>query len=383
MRTSSRPDSPRPSLSERRSRALAALRRYYPGFFGAAFLVLLRLAIGWHLLSEGLYKLMSMPDARGEIVAGAENTREAEQKGNEKTKGWFFGRYFHPSDTPTFSSEAYNRNASGPLAKNFRSLIPDVDSRDALNLGKLKESWKADLDRIAAHYGFNDDQKAEAAKTLSTQESTAGEWFIDPDNRAKIRQYVDNLDSLERLDAKPKKMSFEVERYNDARKTLEADRKALVAPIDSWTKALRDSWTALATPEQRDKAGPYTPQLTEIQTADKITAYGLSLCGLLLMLGLLTPLAALGSAGFLALFYLSMPPWPGLPEGITEGHYRYVNKNLIEMLACLALAFTPSGLWIGIDAFLFGWIGRLGRQEVEAPPAERPAPQDRRKFKTR
>ena len=53
-----------------------------------------------------------------------------------------------------------------------------------------------------------------------------------------------------------------------------------------------------------------------------------------------------------------MPPWPGLPEGITEGHYRFVNKNLIEMIACLALASTPNGLWIGLDALLFGWIGR-------------------------
>jgi uncharacterized membrane protein YphA (DoxX/SURF4 family) len=348
------------------------LRRYYPGFFGAAFLVLLRVAIGWHLLSEGLYKLMSMPDARGEIVAGAEKTREAEAKGNEKTKGWFFGRYFEPTDTPPFSSEAYNRNASGPFAKNFRSLIPDVDSREALNLDKLKDAWKAEMDRVAAHYGFSDGQKAEAAKTLAAQEEDAGQWFKDPENRANIRKYIDNLDNLERLDAKPSKMSYEVERYNDARKTLESDRKALVAPIDSWSRTLRDSWTSLATAEQREKDGPYQPAMTEIQRADKITAYGLSICGLLLMLGLFTPLAALGSAGFLALFYLSMPPWPGLPvPPNSEGHYIFVTKNLIEFFACLVLASTPSGLWMGVDALLFGWIVRLrARRALRREQAE-------------
>jgi hypothetical protein len=61
---------------------------------------------------------------------------------------------------------------------------------------------------------------------------------------------------------------------------------------------------------------------------------------------------------------------------------------LIEMLACLVLASTPNGLWIGLDALLFGWIGRgraRARAEAaaEAPRPERPAPQDRRKFKSR
>ena len=72
-----------------------------------------------------------------------------------------------------------------------------------------------------------------------------------------------------------------------------------------------------------------------------------------------------------------MPPWPGLPEGITEGHYRYVNKNLIEMLACLVLASTPNGLWIGLDAVLFGWIGRGRRRREAAEAAEAEARAER------
>ena len=130
------------------------------------------------------------------------------------------------------------------------------------------------------------------------------------------------------------------------------------------------------------------PPMTQLQQVDLATMWGLTIIGLCLMLGLFTPLAALGGAAYLLSFYLSMPPWPGLPEGVTEGHYRYVNKNLIEMLACLVLASTPNGLWIGVDAFLFGWIGRgrRAREAAEAEPTprtERPAPQDRRKFKSR
>ena len=43
---------------------------------------------------------------------------------------------------------------------------------------------------------------------------------------------------------------------------------------------------------------------------------------------------------------------------MAEGHYCYVNKNLIEMLACLVLASTPNGLWIGLDALLSVGCGR-------------------------
>ncbi|MGV3486756.1 MAG: DoxX family protein, partial [Planctomycetaceae bacterium] len=37
-------------------------------------------------------------------------------------------------------------------------------------------------------------------------------------------------------------------------------------------------------------------------------------CSLLLMIGLLTRLSALGGAALLTLFYLAMPPWPGVQE---------------------------------------------------------------------
>jgi hypothetical protein len=57
--------------------------------------------------------------------------------------------------------------------------------------------------------------------------------------------------------------------------------------------------------------------------------------------------------------YLTMPPWPGLPVAPNaEGHYLFVNKNLIEFLACMCLVFLPTGQWLGLDALLFGWIGR-------------------------
>ena len=87
-------------------------------------MVLLRIAIGWHFLYEGLEKI------------------ESTRKGS------------HP-----FTAEPYLRNATGPFAPYFRNLVPDVNSLDMLDADKLKASWAADVETIAVHYGFNEDQR--------------------------------------------------------------------------------------------------------------------------------------------------------------------------------------------------------------------------------
>jgi uncharacterized membrane protein YphA (DoxX/SURF4 family) len=350
---------------------LAAPRRYYPGFFGAAFLVLLRIAIGWHFLYEGTQKILSTPEGKVSILA----------------------RVFPVPEGPPFSSEGYLRASTGPLAPKFRSLVPDVDSREKLKLESVKAAMAAELARVDAHFGFDAKQKDDAKKVHDKAVGDAEDWYKSVENAEKIKKYLAELDEIEAVEANPSAMSYERANAWADRKTAEADRKALVKTVDSWVDSLRDGLVAVAKsdPKRFEGAGPYVPGagLTLLQVIDLLTIYGLTAVGLCLMLGLFTPLAALGGAAFLAGFYLSMPPWPGLPEGIVEGHYRYVNKNLVELLACLVLASTPNGLWIGLDALLFGWIGRGHRHEIEpepefaAPPAKRPEPQDRRKFKKR
>ena len=102
---------------------------------------------------------------------------------------------------------------------------------------------------------------------------------------------------------------------------------------------------------------------------NQFISYSVLAIGLCLMLGLFTRLASLGGAAFLLQIYLSMPPWPGLPVSPrAEGHYLFVDKNFVEMLACLALAFLPTGHWVGLDALLFG--KRRHRRELERAERE-------------
>jgi uncharacterized membrane protein YphA (DoxX/SURF4 family) len=89
--------------------------------------------------------------------------------------------------------------------------------------------------------------------------------------------------------------------------------------------------------------------------------WGLTAIGLCLLLGLFTPVAALAAAAQLAMFYFASPPWPGLPAALMGGHYLYVDRNLIELVAVLVVAAVPAGQWAGLDFWLRRvWAGRAG-----------------------
>ena len=87
-----------------------------------------------------------------------------------------------------------------------------------------------------------------------------------------------------------------------------------------------------------------------LDTANLVTMYGLTMVGVLLILGLFTRLAAIGGIGFVVLFYLCNPPFVGYFYSIpTEGSYLIVNKNLVEVCALAVILLTRSGLFAGLD----------------------------------
>ena len=96
-----------------------------------------------------------------------------------------------------------------------------------------------------------------------------------------------------------------------------------------------------------------------LANADLITMWGLTLVGILLILGLFTRLASLGGIGFIVLFYLCNPPFVGYFYSIpTEGSYLIVNKNLVELCALVVVLVTGSGRFAGLDRIVHGLIGR-------------------------
>ncbi len=90
-----------------------------------------------------------------------------------------------------------------------------------------------------------------------------------------------------------------------------------------------------------------------LDNANFVTEWGLTIVGLLLILGLFTRFASLAGIGFLVLFYFANPPFVGYFYSLpTEGSYLIVNKNLVELCALVVILVTGSGRFAGLDRIL-------------------------------
>jgi uncharacterized membrane protein YphA (DoxX/SURF4 family) len=323
-------------------------------------LILLRIAIGWHFLNEGVEKI------------------KMSQMGGAKP----------------FSAEGYLRNATGPLAPYYRGIVPDVNGLAKLDPERLKAGWADDVHKIARHYRFDTDQEAAAEAELHKAEADADTFFLDKEFRADRQKYYHELAEVQKVERNRSALSYERQRAADRRKDLDVERKKLVQDLDAIGGALHEAVNKLATDSERKQFGVYpgyvwtklripwrgstlntpipVPDWNSLEWVNFLTKYGLVAMGACLILGLLTRPAALAGAVFLAQIYLSMPPWPGYPRDVTgPEHFYIVDMHLIEMLACLFLATTRSGRWIGLDALLFNWIGRRrvrNREETQEEP---------------
>jgi len=91
-----------------------------------------------------------------------------------------------------------------------------------------------------------------------------------------------------------------------------------------------------------------------LAVADNLNQWGLLLIGLALLLGVFTRTAAVAGVVALALYYLAVPPFPGLEYVMpAEGSYLIVNKILIELAALLVILGYPTAHRIGLDRLLF------------------------------
>lgn len=160
----------------------------------------------------------------------------------------------------------------------------------------------------------------------------------------------------------------------DAGAELQALRTDMQADLKTQSDALRGQ---LGTPLLgADRAKGYAPEPTDerwlwvvpkdwtlIDFLDWSTRWFLLVVGVLLMVGLFTRFSCFAAAGFLLLTVLTQPslPWIPAPPN-SEGNYLVVNKNVIEMVALLALMTTRSGQWFGLDAIVSWAFGRRRRR---------------------
>jgi uncharacterized membrane protein YphA (DoxX/SURF4 family) len=373
----------------------------------AVFLILLRLAIGWHFLYEGLHKLHTLD-------LGPTSTNRP------------------------FSSAGYFREAPGPFATFMRGQLGDPDAVAVAELtvepvpaGEdvtkyppqrrmptlIKQEWEDYVARFSAHYGLDERQRTSAQATLEQAESQIVTWLTNPrvDDKTptvkktypsgvveeklsipeRITEYKAALEDLHNTTGKRlRAFNSDVEgrRLAAAKADVAQRRNSLVSDLREKTaeyleKPLREKvgltaeqlekgalpesegdtnvWWVSATRRVGKWLGLHEPATVTKQWAlDVITVLFLIVVGGGLMAGLFTRLWCLAGAAFLCVTYLAAPPFPWLPvPPVSEGNYAWVNKNLIEMLALLTLATTASGCWFGLDALIHAVFGRRRRPE--------------------
>lgn len=125
------------------------------------------------------------------------------------------------------------------------------------------------------------------------------------------------------------------------------------------SKVFTPKWTAYG--YLMDSKGIFAPFYQNLaanpalmQVVDFINIWGLTLVGLLLILGLFERMGYIGATAFLALFFLSHPPILNaaylLPP---EGSYLWIDKNLVMLAATVVLFWFPTAEKIGLDRIIF------------------------------
>ncbi len=99
---------------------------------------------------------------------------------------------------------------------------------------------------------------------------------------------------------------------------------------------------------------------TLLSIADQATMWGLTILGVLLMVGLFTRFAAVMGVGLLLMIYLAIPPldYTGFVFSTSQGSELYVDKTLIELLALIVVGSFDTGRIIGLDIWVRYWRAR-------------------------
>lgn len=240
--------------------------------------------------------------------------------------------------------------APEPLDLEFYKAVEKLE-RDSSRLGYLQ--------RLAANLKGNPDRVGVVAEPL-TDEIYRPEMAVGgaPEDAVwlkygEVQVYRDLLAEYDQMQ-KRAATDFQHEQARLIWQKIQAKRAELVGPIRALDAELKGDAKDLLNPNQLARGG-VPPDRTPLWQADMATIAGLLVLGALLILGLGTRLAALAGAVMLVMFYLPVPPWPGVylpPEATGPEHSFIINKNLIEAFALLAIAALPSGSWFGLDGII-------------------------------
>lgn len=359
----------------------------------AVMLVLLRLAIGWHFYVEGSKKVQSLDV--GKTTTSRPFTSAEFLRGSNGPLAVIFHRQAGDLDREALArlDVAAPPELPPALEKHYDDTFNRFVERLGVGNDKITLSDKVRIPLWGEVWivdgAERDKEQIELARTrLASAKAKAARWLLGLDREDAVEVVVPSFTTgpvakvkrmpPERIEAYRKTLAeiraIEHEELPAFEKPVRKDLKALkteaagmrtqlMADLD---KILLDRLEEVLTPPQKAKFEAYkreqtfkgepvfgTPASAMLTWTDRGVSWGLVMIGGCLLLGLFTRVACVAGALFLFSVYLATPPFLSLPASPRqEGFYYLVNKNLIEMLALLALATTPSGRWLGLDSVL-------------------------------
>jgi uncharacterized membrane protein YphA (DoxX/SURF4 family) len=355
----------------------------------------LRIAIGWHFLYEGVFKIQSdtgavaydtswytlqtslarlreapsaaAADAWYDGVVRAFKARKSLDEGQKARLGevrdriklglaegdptalgvdWDYVRseVLHiaaSGEGDRFTALGYLQASAGPLRPLFRSLVADVDGLGRLSTAAALaqiDDRQVEILRFFERGGrpFDDAQRRRLAKARDSIRTSLQTLLESSDWKARLSDYRLLRSRVENAKVEAA-IPFVRERLAADRQKLDAMSAELLAYVNEPLVELAVQTQNIASVEQMG-LGPLPRPVDSSLWVDRGIKLSLTAIGVCLLLGLFTPSAALLAVGQLMVFYVASPPWPGLPAASTGGHYLYVDRNLIEALAAALVA---------------------------------------------
>src|SRR5262249_40410745 len=260
-----------------------------------------------------------------------------------------------------FSSAGYLRESAGPFSGFFHQQAggdPDEMALERFTVrasasdeaaGKpptadqlspaLRKDFEDLVQRYAAHYGYDDAQRARAAEVLEAHDQRMARWLTGWDKNekvvenssfpaaafrqsfvARVNAYRDKVAEIRRLRDNVSG-AFGKDVSKQQLRTLKADAARMRADLllemeEALKDALKDPEKGVRlTDDQKQPPAPAPPESPALlRYTDLGVSYGLVVIGACLILGLLTRTNCVLGAAFLVALYLALPSWPWLPE---------------------------------------------------------------------
>ena len=210
---------------------------------------------------------------------------------------------------------------------------------------RVVDDWNERGRQIAAHYGFNEEQKQKANAVFERYKRGLLDYLASIESDLILYQReLRRLDQMQSFQG-ASDIPFASRRVADKRRELVNQPNAWLADVRRMEREFNQDIAAIATEEQ-EKQGALPVLESQLKKNDRILVWAMMICGGCLIVGLFTRIAAVACAAFLFLVIMSQPPW--VPGTITT----LFPYQLVEMIALLALATTAVGRWGGLDFFL-------------------------------